>query len=394
MKTMTYLENGHQLDDLLSSGVDEVILSPKETSRFGTMSLDEVLSLALKLKETDLKIYFEWDILATEKPFSDLTKNLSRVDWSLFEAVRVQDPGAMEWMRENAPQTKLHLILERGNHNLIGLLRWIELYKEQVVRVCLSLELSRDKLKEAIEKLGVEIEFLALGRILLFYTPRNLLSVPYFDHEDAETKSYYQKPKEALGHSEESPHSGFPILENAHGTFMFNTRDHCLLENIQELQQMGLSAIRFDLRFGAPQELLKPLITLTKNFTLDSAQTLRELWPSKVIRGYYNANRSDRLFSKLKNARTQARDQNFAAEVVDAIKDSHLGFMVKHSTRPVKLGESFKVLTPDGKNKEFKLQKMWNANGSELEIAHHGEIFFTKWASGVNLKSMAYFDSL
>lgn len=394
MKTIIYLENNDQLNDLIASGVEEVILSPRETSRFGVMSLQEVLKLAIKLRETNLKVYLEWDILATEKPFSDLIKLLSDVDWSLFHAVRVQDPGAMEWIRENAPETKMHLILERGNHNLIGLKRWIDLYRDQTVRVCLSLELSHDKLKEAIDQLGVEVEFLALGRILLFYTPRNLLSVPYFDHEDAETKPYYQKPKEALGHSEESPHSGFPILENAHGTFMFNTRDHCLLENIIELQEMGLSAVRFDLRFGAPQELLMPLIQLTKEFSLESAQKLRELWPSKVIRGYYNANRSDRLFSKLKNSRTQARDQNFAAEVVDAIKDSHLGFLVKHSTRPVKLGESFKILTPDGKNKELKLQKMWNANGAELEVVHHGEVFFTKWTSGVSLKSMAYFESL
>lgn len=399
MKSVTYLESLEQWEKIAQTPVDqrveEVIIGTAMTSRFSQNTFEQALELALKARELGLKTFFEWDVLATQSSFEQTLKECQKISWSVFDAVRVQDPGAMEWMRENHPEVKLHLILERGNHNLLGIKRWVGLYREQCTRVVLSLELSKEKLKDAIDALrsqNVEVEFLILGRILLFYTPRNLLSVPYFDHDEPETLSYTQRPKEAIGHSEESPHSGFPLLENAHGTFMFNTKDHCLLENIAELKQLGLASARIDLRFGASAELLPNFVSLVKNFEEEAAANLRQLWPAKVIRGYYNVNRSDRLFSKLKNARTQRRDESFAAEVVDAIKDSHLGLIVKHKKRPVKLGQNLKVLTPDGKHKSIKLNHIWDAQGIALESVEHDQVFFTKWTSGVSLKSMAYFD--
>lgn len=399
MRAITYLENKDQLDLIKNTPnekrVDEVIIGMRLCSRFSENTKDEAIELAHEARELGLKVFFEWDVLATQSSFEQITQELTDFPWASFDAVRVQDPGAMEWMRQNRPETKLHLILERGNHNLIGIKRWVALYQEQVSRVVLSLELSREKLVEILKQLDVEVEFMVLGRILLFYTPRNLLSVPYFDHDEGESKPYYQKPTEVLGHSEESPHSGFPLLENSHGTFMFNTKDHCLLENLKELQQMGMSSVRFDLRFAAPWNLLPELVFLAKDQGEDfvsAANDLRERWPTKVIRGYYNVNRSDRLFSKLKNSRSQRRDESFAAEVVDSIKDSHLGFIVKNKNRAVKAGELLKILTPDGKNKEITLNRIWSATGEELQSVSHGQLFFAKWHSGVSLKSMAYFD--
>ena len=103
---------------------------------------------------------------------------------------------------------------------------------DQCERLVLSNELSKEKLLEYAHLLNTPIEVLVFGRILLFYSPRLLLS----PLEKTELENNHSI--EAFGTSEESPHSGFPLIENSHGTFMFNVKDLYLLDHLEELKEM------------------------------------------------------------------------------------------------------------------------------------------------------------
>src|SRR5690606_28287579 len=140
-----------------------------------------------------------------------------------FDALRVQDPGALEWSLKNTNKP-LQFIAETGNHNFEALKGWVEYCGDRLERIALSIELSRPVLEEFVKKLKVPCELLVFGRILLFYSPRSLLS-PLSPEKIAVNEELA-----ALGESEESPHKGFPIVENRHGTFMFHIKEFCLLE--------------------------------------------------------------------------------------------------------------------------------------------------------------------
>ena len=86
-----------------------------------------------------------------------------------FDAIRVQDPGALEYLLEKT-NIKIQLVLENGNHNLLGIQTWVDYVVDRLDRVVLSIELPKDKLREYVQKLNVDIEFYILGQILIFYT--------------------------------------------------------------------------------------------------------------------------------------------------------------------------------------------------------------------------------
>lgn len=392
MKLVSYLACAEQLEAIDPLVTSDVLIAPKQTSRFGVLSWDQALELAQKAKQRGVAPVLEWDVLQTQQDFSRTTQFLSQKNLSVFKAVRVQDPGALFWVKENLPEHCIQLVLETGNHNLLGLQKWCELAGPRLERLVLSLELSKDKLARYIQGLDVSVELLGLGRILLFYTPRKLLSAQFIDHDDPETIRYHDRPSlEVAGSSEEGPHSGFPIVENQHGTFMFNTKDHGLLENLSELREMGLSFMRVDLRF-ADFELWPLIERYVQNQRPDLLKSIKSAYPTKTIRGYYNTNRTTRLFPKLKNARIQKRDESYAAEVIDALKESHLGLMAKNPKRSVRKGDLLKLLAPDGREKLLRLSVLRNSVGQEVEEVREGEIFFVPWVSGMNVKSMAFWD--
>src|SRR5690606_19569791 len=145
---------------------------------------------------------------------------------------------------------------------------WIELAEGRMERVVLSIELSKDTIAQYTRELSVPCELLGFGRILLFYTPRPLLS------SLSGEKVVQNEELLALGESEESPHKGFPLIENQHGTFMFHIKEFCLVDYAQELGQNGLSFFRIDQRFD--ERKIREVTELVKNFSEESFLSFKE----------------------------------------------------------------------------------------------------------------------
>ena len=396
MKLIAPLTKKTSLEILKAEGVQEVILSAKEISRLGEFEFNELEALARKAQELGLTPFLEWDILQTQTDFAQTTKLLSTIDLSLFAAVRVQDMGAYFYLLKNS-SVPIHLILETAYHNFPAIQEVASFGGERVHRVVLSLELPEEILHSyltQLKNLHYETEFLGLGPILLFYTPRKLLSVQYYDHEDGEVIPVHQKPKElyADAKSEESPHTGFPVVENHHGTFMFNTKDHFVLEAVEKFQQLGLTALRVETRLGLKTEVFKLIKNLMENPILatEFIEELKTLNPRKVIRGFYNANRTDRLFPKLKNQRLLRHDENFLGEVVDSEKGSHIGVVLKSKKATIAPGDFIKFVTPDGREKRVQISTMTNSKLDPLKSAEAGDLIFLPWVGAISRKTMVY----
>ena len=382
MKSITYVKNSHQLQQAKEYGVDEVILEHQELARFGMLDDENFCNLATFAKELKLKVALEWDILMTDDQFAAKEQVMLKLA-PFVDAIRVQDAGAMQSVFTKT-QLPMQLILENGNHNLKGVENWIELLDQgkRVEKVVLSIELARDILKEYCHKLDVPVEFLGLGRIPLFYTPRNLLS-PLVKTESIRQTQFL----EAIGESEESPHKGFPIVENRHGTFMFHIRHFFLLDYLEDLKEIGVSSLRIDLRFDEDFTHLPSVMEVLNNH--DLAKQFKENYPHEVIRGFYHVNRSDVLFKKLKNYRIQRKDDSFVGEVVDVEKEGHMAVLIKGDIH-IQVDDDLKFVTPEGKEYSCKIHYLLDTAGNELSNAGKNKLILMNRFKGVWSKSIVY----
>ncbi|EQC49476.1 peptidase, U32 family [Bacteriovorax sp. BSW11_IV] len=393
MKIITYINHIDEVEVLVENKITEAIVGVDLFSRFGRIKIDQVNELAKKLKENGIRPVFEWDVLMVETRFQAIVSRLKEIDLSLFDAIRVQDPGAINYVIEHLPNHKIQLNLETGNHNLIGIKRWISLAKDRVERIVLSIEFPKEKLASYLQELKTPIEFLGLGRILLFYTPRSLLTPHLIDHDDSEVISVHERPIEIKGSSEESPHSGFPIVENMHGTFMFNIKDHCLLENFGELKEMGLEYVRIDLRFFENKSALLPEIAkLATSPDVELANVCKKIYGVPVIRGYYNVNKSDALFSKLKNTKILRKDGSYLGDVMEVNKKKHIGILIRNSERALVVGQNIRFRTPEGKEKTLEVTEIKNSSHMNVDKATNGMVVFVPHVSGISVKSNVYLD--
>ena len=380
MKLTSYGRSLHDLNILRDQGFEEVILEPKSLSRFGKLSHDEFVSLATRAKELGLRVLLEWDILMTEDVFTSKLKEIhSYIPHA--DAVRVQDPGAFGWVVRNTDKP-LQFIAENGNHNLPALEGWVELAKGRLERLILSIELSKTSIQDYVQKLNVPCELLGMGRILLFYTPRPLLSAL------APEKMSMNGELAALGESEESPHKGFPIVENAHGTFMFHIKEFCLVDFAHELREMGLGYFRIDQRWD--NQLLAEISGLVQNFDVSQFEAFKERYTQDLMRGFYLVNKTDVLFPKLKNSRLQKREGDYIGEVLEAEKSSHLAIMVKNP-KGLKKTDLLKILHPKGEIFETKIYSLRNLSLEEVDEIAAGNLAIIQFVGGVWVKSQVFY---
>ena len=375
MKTLLYLD---KISDLREE-VKSYILSVKDLSRFGKNSIEEVNKLIDQLQEKDLHLSLDWDILISERDFQTQVSALKKIKLEKLQAIRVSDIGAYHYCLKNI-DLDIHLNLESGNHNLKAIQKWIEVGGKKLKRVVLGLELPKNLLEKYIKEITVETEVQVLGKILLFYSPRSLLSHQLNFSEEMKNNQYYQ----ALAHSEESPHRGYQVVENKHGTFLIHPKDHCLLDVVEELNELGINHARVDLR------MLPELSSLPFNHSLETnyqLNELKELNPRPIIKGYYNVNRSDALFFKLKNSRLQRFDETYLGPIVDVKKDRYMALKILNKNIEITPGTVLELLSPDGKKKVHEVQRLRNLKLEDISSSRGESIILLPHLSGMSVKA-------
>lgn len=384
MNIITYVQNIEELQECITANINEIILEPKPLSRFGKLDLETFINLAQHAKKHNIKVACEWDILNTEKEFGKATDFFQTIPTDLYQSVRVQDPGACEYVFQNTTKP-ITLILETGHHNLNSHKRWINYLGNRLEKIVLSIELSKDSIADYCH-LNVPMEILVLGRILLFYTPRNLLSTMLPETDEARKKTLFDdRFIEATGESEESPHKGFPLIENSHGTFMFHIKRLSLIEHLAELSSLGLSTIRYDGRFD-DQFMARPLEQLLQ--AQIDILSFKKDYPYEAIKGYYNINKSDVLFKKLKNTRIQRKDDSYIGEVLEASKGNYLAIMIKKHS--IQMSDELKFITPEGKELFCKVHTLKNSNLNDADCIDDGHLALMNYFGGVWPKSQVY----
>ncbi|MBF0300255.1 MAG: U32 family peptidase [Oligoflexia bacterium] len=323
--------------------------------------------------------------------------------FTFFNAVRIKDLGVLKYISDMYPALKIQLILDNGPHNLEGISAFVDLIGERLERVIVSSQLSKDSLISYAKQVKIPLEILVLGRIMLFYTPRKLLS--FIEDLRAQRESELEG-KYVEANSEESFHNDFQIIENIHGTIMFYPKDLCLLSYVDYFcNNIDLINIRIDLREDNKINLLKDiLIYLGRHFDKNDdnyvnnelLENIKRKYKKTVIRGHIEGNKTDLIFKKLKNhhlnASKKQSDSAYIGRVLETEKSNYIVVMIENKNALVKLGDRIKIINPLGKEILFDIKKMEKIDNNQcVEIAKYNDLILLQFSKGVSPGSLVYF---
>ncbi len=366
MQFNTFLDNKKTLELIHDTSIREIILEHRTLSRMGRLDTKKLLSLTDAALKLGFSPILQWDILLTENNFEKCIKLLNNLPLSKFAAIRVQDIGAAEWVRNEKSKIPIHFIAETGNHNLKGLLRWQEYFGRQLHRFVLSSELPQSSLIHYCQSLRVPCEILSIGRILLFYTPRKLLS------DDKTSKNSLDFIERILVPSDQQQRQ-FRTLENQHGSFMFHNKDLFLLDFIPELQNIDLKVMRLDFRhMEMKPEWIKKIDNLKDSFDKQIVKSLKSKWPYNITRGFFSANRSDLAIDRIKNPHRKDHGENLVGCVVEAVKEKHLIILTRKSFHS---GKSLLGITPEGRECTISTESIRTTDGQPVNVLESGSLY-------------------
>ncbi|NEQ40353.1 MAG: hypothetical protein F6K40_30620 [Okeania sp. SIO3I5] len=375
MQFNTFVSSINDLNRCVNApNLQEVLLQPTLLARQGQLSQQQTQSLASTATEYGLCPVLVWDILMPEQVMNQICQQLTQWDISKFAAVRVADPGAAWWLKTHHPNIPLQLIVETGNHNLEALRGWCALFPDSLERLILSIELPKKKLIEYCQTLPVACEVLGVGQILLFYSPRSLLS-PHLLDSDSEQKF----PLQTIVSSEDSNNRLLRTLETVHGTFMFLDKDQFILEQLEGLQQGGLHTVCLDLRhFGRDGDVAVDIDKICSQILTDPV-SLRKNWAKPTQSTFFKGNRTTSMFPRMKSKHklVQYRQDVGLAEVLAGESGNYVVFQ---SLRSFAVAQIEKIIIPTGEEIEIPAEIVFrNLNGEVVESCEREQILITDW---------------
>ena len=161
------------------------------------------------------------------------------------DALIIADPGMFEIAREICPEIDIHISTQANNTNYATCNFWYGLGAKRVV---MARELSLREIKEIREHVPAdrEIECFIHGAMCISYSGRCLLS-NYFVGRDANRGACTHPCRWKYAVVEEKrPGQYLPVYENERGTFIFNSKDLCMVDHIPELVDAGIDSYKIE----------------------------------------------------------------------------------------------------------------------------------------------------
>lgn len=160
-----------------------------------------------------------------------------------LDAVILSDPGLLSLVEELLPETEIHLSTQANTVNWSSALFW---EKQGVDRIILARELNYEEIGEIQERTRVGLEVFVHGSLCLSYSGRCYLS-SYLADRDANRGDCAHSCRWRYHLLEEKrPREYFPVYEDERGTYILNSRDLCLIQDIPLLMDLGLEAWKIE----------------------------------------------------------------------------------------------------------------------------------------------------
>lgn len=341
-------------------------------------SMDDIREGIAFAHAHNVKVYITANILAHNADLEGVRgyfEELKEVD---PDALIISDPGVFMIAREVCPEIDIHVSTQANNTNYATFNFW---YQQGARRVVTARELSLVELKQIRENIpdDLEMETFIHGAMCISYSGRCLLS-NYFTGRDANHGACTHPCRWKYSIVEETrPGEYMPVYENERGTFIFNSKDLCMIEHIPEMFDTGVDSYKIEGRMKTA--LYVATVARTYRKALDDYMEDPELY-KKSMPWYLDqiSNCTYRQFTtgfffgkpdedaQIYDSNTYVKEYTYLGIVGEQNAD---GLYRIEQRNKFSVGEVIEVMKPDGQNIEVTVQKILNEEGEAMESAPH-----------------------
>lgn len=327
-------------------------------------SLEEIKEGCTFAHKLNKKVYLTLNIVFHNEDMKDVESYIDKVVACGIDAFIVSDPFIISYIKNNHKNVEVHLSTQNSTSNY----KAVEYFKnEGVDRVVLAREVGKVGMQEIIEKTGMDIEVFIHGAMCTCYSGRCALS-NYVTNRDANRGGCAQVCRFA-----------FQTTENK--DFTMATKDLNMAEYIKDLIEIGVKSLKVEGRMrslyylatviGTYREIIDRYYnnTLTEDVMKVLEYRLSRVANREVSTQFFlkRADYTDQYYS----GRQELSNQDYLGLITSYDEENNCIVLVERNY--FKPGDMTEIFTPDGDVYKYKIDKIYDENMQELELARHPE---------------------
>ena len=326
----------------------------------------------------DVKVYITANILAHNGDLSGVRAYFEELKEIKPDALIISDPGVFMIAREVCPEIDIHISTQANNTNYGTYQFWHQLGARRVVT---ARELSMAELKEIREKApaDLEMETFIHGAMCISYSGRCLLS-NYFTGRDANRGACTHPCRWKYAIVEETrPGEYMPVYENERGTYIFNSKDLCMIEHIPELIDSGIDSFKIEGRMKTALYVATVARTYRKAIDdyLESPELYRknmDWYLDQISNCTYRQFTTGFFFGKpdesaqIYDNNTYVKEYTYLGIIGECTAD---GLYRIEQRNKFSVGEQIEIMKPDGRNIPVVVRRIVDEEGQEMQSAPH-----------------------
>ena len=325
-----------------------------------------------------VKVYVTANILAHNDDLEGVRKYFEELRKIGPDGLIIADPAVFTIAGEVCPEIERHISTQANNTNYGTYNFW---YKLGAKRVVSARELSLKEIREIRAHIpeDMEIETFVHGAMCISYSGRCLLS-NYLTGRDANQGACTHPCRWKYSIMEESrPGEYFPVFENERGTFIFNSKDLCMIEHIPDIIDAGIDSLKIEGRMKTALYVATVARTYRKaidDYLKDPALYEKNLpWYQDQISNCTYRQFTTGFFYGKPTEEAQIYDNNTYLKeytYLGIVEDKNPQGLYKITQRnKFSVGEQIEIMKPDGENIEVTVKQILDEEGNPMESAPH-----------------------
>lgn len=335
-------------------------------------SIEEIAYACTYAHNLGKKVYVTVNIVFHNEDVNNLKEYLIKLEECNVDAIIVSDPLVIDVVKNNNINIPLHISTQISSLNYEDVLFWKNMGCERVV---LGREISKEEIKEIIDKTGIEIECFVHGAMCSSYSGRCVLS-NYFTGRDANrggcaqicrwTFPLYDKDKKLVESDTE---------------FTMSTKDLSLIRYIKDMIDIGITSLKVEGRMRSNYYIATVISTYREaidayynnNLTEDKIE-----YYSNILNRVANRESIAQFFNKFPEVdgqyylgRQEVSNQDFLGIVTDYDDETHTVTVTQKNY--FKKGVKVEMFGPNIKMFSFEIPDIYDEEGNLLEVANHPE---------------------
>ena len=320
-----------------------------------------------------VKVYLTVNAYPDNDEIEQLYNYLEEMRTIPFDAYIAADPGVIETIREVSPERIIHLSTQANTTNWKSVLFW---EKQGIRRINLAREMSLEDMRLVRDRTAIELEAFVHGAMCISYSGRCLLS-SVMSGRNANKGECTQPCRWNYALVEQTrPGEYYPVFEDENGTFIFNSKDLCLLPYLPEIVRAGVDSLKIEGRMKGIYYVASVVRiyrqALDSYFAGPDAYQCKEEWLEELCKISHRGYTTGFFLGPPKDIDHQyhssyIRNHEFVGIVENLLPDNTITIEVRNR---IKTGDILEFIGPSLSSHTHKLAEIITEAGDQVEAAN------------------------